>query len=79
MWREWNSIKVGAASDGYQLHMSGRNSKSTLPDRENYGMSQHFNMRFTTYDRDQDIEDKANCATHKNSVMLAGGIINATM
>ena len=47
--------------------MSGRNPKSTLPDGKTMGMSKHFNMRFTTYDRDQDINDIANCATYKTS------------
>ena len=44
--------------------MSGRNSKSTLPDNLKNGMNDHLNMRFTTYDRDQDSMKDKNCATY---------------
>ena len=70
-WQEWRNITVGPASDGYSLQLTGRDKNSTLKSYFTVlGINDHINMKFSTYDRDQ---DKSNSHCAKNLKTLVGG------
>ena len=61
---EYDTFRVTGENDKYRLWVSGfRPGNSGLQDR----LKRHSGKPFTTYDRDNDLADKINCAQHYGS------------
>ena len=61
---EYDTFRVNGENDKYRLWVSGfRPGNSGLQDR----LKRHSGKPFTTYDRDNDLADKINCAQHYGS------------
>ena len=58
LWAYYDSINVGPESDNYRLTVSGYDRRSTASDAMDY----QNNMKFSTYDRDND-RHEVNCAS----------------
>jgi len=59
-YAEYSSFIVTSEASNYLMHVSGYSGNAGNAD--GYGFLYHAGMRFTTYDRDNDLDSSVNCA-----------------